>query len=102
VAIDGTSPGDFRYNAVIEGNIEEFWFDFYMQGWHKVGVNIKLLNPDDQSILWEKLIKGSASRTLSWATASEFERIIMEATTIALNHAATEFASDEFYNTHVK
>jgi hypothetical protein len=31
-------------------------------------------------------------------TTSEFEKVISEALTIALNKAAQEFASDEFYN----
>jgi uncharacterized lipoprotein YajG len=98
---DGISELDFSqatFNAVIEGEIVEFWMDLYMAVWHRVGVNIRAINPANEQVLWEDRIEGAEKRTL-WAGATgEYERIIREALTIALNRALEKFASDDFYN----
>jgi hypothetical protein len=76
--------------------------DLYMMVWHRVGVKVKAINPATQKVVWEKLIQGAEKRTLWVGATGEFERIVREAVTIALNRAAQEFASDDFYNSAIK
>jgi hypothetical protein len=38
-------PSPARFNAIVTGEIMEFWMDLYMKVWHKVDVNTKALNP---------------------------------------------------------
>jgi len=88
---------NIKYDAVIDGQIIEFWMDLYMAVWHKVGVVIRVLDPDSNQIVWENLVEGAEKRVL-WAGATgEYERVIRQAITKALNKAAEEFASDKFH-----
>lgn len=104
--LDKSSPGSvapqLKCDAIIEGEVVEFWLDLYMMVWHKVGVNVKAINPADQKVLWEKLIQGSETRTLWVGAKGEFERVIREAMTKALDRAAQEFASDSFFDSAIK
>ena len=84
------------YDAIIEGEIVEFWMDLYMAVWHRVGVKVKALDVLSEKVLWEKLIQGAEKRVLWIGATSEYERIIREAITKALNKAVQEFSSDEF------
>jgi hypothetical protein len=90
-------PGNVRFDAIVEGEIVTFWMDLYMHVWHQVEVKVKALAPSTQDILWEKNVKGGESRVLWIGATAEYERIIREALTKALNQAAEEFASEEFY-----
>ncbi len=47
--------------------------------------------------MWEKDIQGEEKNVLWLGTTSEYEKVIRQALTKALNQAAKEFASDEFY-----
>jgi hypothetical protein len=47
--------------------------------------------------LWENIIEGAEKRVLWVGATGEYERIIREALTKALNKAAEEFASEGFY-----
>ena len=91
-----------KCDAIIDGEIVEFWMDNYMSVWHRVGVKVKAINPVDQRVVWETLIEGAEKRTLWVGATGEFERIVREATTIALNRAAQEFSSDDFFNSAIK
>ena len=100
-----SAPGgletQLKCDAIIDGEIVEFWTDLYLMVWHSVGVKVKAIKPVDQKVVWEKLIQGSESRVL-WAGATgEFESTINEAVTKALNRAAQDFASDDFYNSAI-
>lgn len=91
-----------KCDVIIEGEIVQFWMDLYMAVWHQVGVKIRAINPVDQKVLWEKLIEGSEKRTLWVGATAEYERIVREAITKALNRATQDFTSDEFYNSAIK
>lgn len=87
-----------KFDAVIEGEIVEFWMDLYMAVWHRVGVNIKAVKPANQKVLWEGRIEGAEKRVLWVGATGEYERVIREAMTKTLNKAMEEFTSDDFYN----
>jgi hypothetical protein len=101
-AVVETSSGDAGsdlsgYDAVLEGRVQEFWLDLYMNVWHNIVVAVSLVNPDSQNVVWQKDIKASEVNPLWVGATSEFERIVSQTITHALNQAATEFASEEFY-----
>ena len=85
-----------KFDAIMDGEIIEFWMDLYMAVWHKVTVRLTAQHPDSKEVLWEKVIHGEQKNVLMWGVASEFEQVIRQALTKALNKAASEFASDEF------
>lgn len=86
-----------RFDAIVEGEIREFWLDLYMATWNKVAVLVKALDKDTQQVLWEKEVRGEEKNVLWVGAAAEYEKVIREALTKALNEAAKEFASEEFY-----
>jgi len=90
-------PGGVKADAVMQGDIKEFWLDLYMATWHHVNVDLKLLDKDGKQVLWEKNIQGGKANVLWLGINSEFERVIREALDEALNRAAKEFATEEFY-----
>jgi len=93
------APGKVKFDAVIEGEITQFWFDGYVNDLAKVDVKIAAIDPTSKRKLWEKPIHGEKTDTSMWArTDSLYERLLKEALTIALNKAAQEFASEEFYS----
>jgi hypothetical protein len=89
-------PSQVKFDVIVDGEIVEFWLDLYMAVWHKVGVKVKAIDPTDQKVLWEKDIRGEEKNVLWFGLASEYEKVIRQALTKALNQAAKEFASDEF------
>jgi len=86
------------YDAIISGDITTFWMDLYGAVWHRVAVSVTALDPENDTVLWAGQIDGSEKRVLWIGATGEYERIIREALTQALNNAATAFASDDFYN----
>lgn len=70
--------------------------DLYMAVWHKVAVKLMAKHPDSKEFLWEKVINGEEKNVLWVGATSEYEKVIRQALTKALNRAASEFASDEF------
>ena len=92
-----TGSDGVHYDAVLEGRIQTFWLDLYMAVWHKVAVNLSLLDQDSQRVLWEGDVEGSEANTLWIGATAEFEKVVRQAMTQALNRAATEFASEDFY-----
>ena len=93
---ESVSP-QMKCDAIIDGEIVEFLMDYYSVVWHRVGVNVKATNPVNNEVVWQRLIQGSEKRTLWVGANAEFERIIREAMTRALDRATQEFASDDFY-----
>lgn len=93
----GTPASNVGQTGIVEGQINEFWLDLYMATWHKVDVLVRLKDKSDQKVLWEKNIKGGEANVLWIGVNSEFEKVIRQALDQALNRAAQEFASDEFY-----
>lgn len=87
-----------KFDAIVTGEISEFWMDLYMKVWHKVEVNTKALNPRTQSVVWEKRIEADESNVLWVGATGEYERVINAALTRALNQAAQAYASDDFYH----
>jgi len=85
-----------KFDAMIDGEIIEFWLDLYMAVWHKATVKLTAKHPDSKEVLWEKVIHGEEKNVLWWGVTSEYEKVIRQALTNALNNAASEFASDEF------
>jgi hypothetical protein len=55
-----------------------------------------MLNPATQSVLWEKNIKADQSNVFWWGATGEYEKVISEALTKALNQAANEFTAADF------
>lgn len=99
VAQDGASPDaqqKVRFDAVVEGEILEFWLDLYMKVWHNVEIKTRAVNPATQAVLWEKTVQADQSNVLWIGATGEFERVINEALTKALNQAAADYASNEF------
>lgn len=90
-------PSQVKFDATVDGEIVEFWLDLYMAVWHKVGVKVKAIDPTNQNVLWEKDISGEETNVLWIGATSEYEKVIRQALTKALNQAAKEFSSDEFY-----
>jgi len=85
-----------KFDAMIDGEIVEFWLDLYMAVWHKVWVKFTAKQPDSKEVLWEKAIHGEEKNVLWLGATSEYEKVIRQAITKALNNAASEFASEEF------
>jgi len=87
-----------EYDAVIDGDVITFWMDLYGAVWHRVAVVVTATDPQNAQVLWSGQIDGSEKRVLWVGATGEYERIIREALTKALNNAAATFSSDEFYN----
>lgn len=90
-------PNASGYKVALTGEIQEFWLDLYMAVWHTVKVTPKLVSIDSGETLWETEIEASESNTLWVGARGKYEKVINQATTMALNKAAEEFASEEFH-----
>lgn len=88
--------GAIKFDAVVDGEIVEFWLDLYMKVWHNMEVRTRLLDPAGNSVRWEKVIKADQSNVLWVGATGEFEKVISESLTKALNQAAKEYSSEEF------
>ena len=101
VVVEGTQgksiPPDFKADAIIEGEILVFWIDAFVQIWQDISISVKALEKDTNKILWEKKIVSEETSYIGRGKLSNFEKVINKALTNALNEAAKDFASDEFY-----
>ncbi|NVO00364.1 MAG: hypothetical protein HXX17_13670 [Geobacteraceae bacterium] len=93
----GAKQDDAKFDAVVEGEIVEFWLDLYMKVWHNIEVKTRALQPTTQSLLWENTVKADQSNILWIGATGEFEKVIKESVTKALNQAARDFSSDQFH-----
>lgn len=97
VVIQGQNPnGQVKVDAVVDGEILEFWLDLYMKVWHNMEVRTRALDADGKRVLWEKTIKADQSNVLWIGATGEFEKVISESLTKALNQAAAEYAGNGF------
>lgn len=85
-----------NYDAILEGTINEFWMDLYMAVWHQVDVSFCIVDPTTGNIRWNGRVKGSKTNILWLGITPEYEAVISQALTIAMEHAVTEFSSDKF------
>jgi len=85
-----------KFDAMIDGEIIEFWLDLYMAVWHKATVKLTAKHPDSKEVLWEKVVHGEEKNVLWLGATSEYEKVIRQALTKALNNTASEFTSEEF------
>ncbi|HXE98528.1 MAG TPA: hypothetical protein VN642_19150 [Dongiaceae bacterium] len=87
---------EVKFDAVVDGEIVEFWLDLYLKVWQNIEVKTRAIQPATQAVLWENTIKADQSNVLWVGATGEFEKVINEALTKALNQAAKEYASDQF------
>jgi hypothetical protein len=92
------APEGRRIDAIVQGDILTFWLDLYLMTWHKVNVLVKALDRTGQTVVWQKEISAKETNPLWVGIVPEFEKVIRDALTKALNQAAQEFASEEFYS----
>ena len=85
-----------KFDAIVDGEIIEFWLDLYMKVWQNVEVKTRAIHPTTQAVLWENHIKTDQSNVLWVGATGEFEKVINEALTKALNQAAKDYVSEEF------
>ena len=96
---DPTQPesnGQVKFDAIVDGEIIEFWLDLYMKVWHNIEVRTRALDPYGKSVLWEKTIQADQSNVLWIGATGEFEKVISEVLTKALNQAAKAYSGEEF------
>ncbi len=84
------------FNAVVDGEIRDFWLDLYMAVWHYMDIEVKALDPSLQRVLWEKTFHGEKKDVLWIGATAEYEKVINASLTYTLNEAAKAFASEEF------
>jgi hypothetical protein len=85
-----------KFDATLDGEIIDFWMDLYMAVWHSVGVRLTVKQPVSKEVLWQQLIQGEQKNVLWVGATAEYEKVMREALTKALNNAISEFASNEF------
>ncbi len=92
-----SNPTSVDYDAVISGEILEFWMDFNPgQVGHNVDIKINAVSPANQAVLWTKRIE-AVQVNVNWVGArGKYSKVVDEALTKALNQAVHAFASDEF------
>ena len=90
------SESNLAFDAVLEGEIKEFWLDLYVMTWHNVDVMLTLKNQTGTQTLWERDIQGDKKNVLWLGVSAEFEKVIQEALDIALDKAIKEFTANEF------
>jgi hypothetical protein len=88
--------GQVKFDAIVDGEIIEFWLDLYMKVWHNIEVRTTAIDPAGKAVLWEKTIKADQSNVLWIGATGEFEKVISESLTKALNQAVLEYNSDGF------
>lgn len=84
------------WDAVLDGEIREFWLDLYMAVWHYMDVDVKLRDPSLRQVLWEKTFHGEKKNILWIGARAEYEKVINASLTDTLNEAAKAFAAEDF------
>lgn len=86
-------------DAVIEGEILVFWMDLHERIRQSIEIRTRALDPTGKTVLWSRVVKADRSNGIWWGTQDEYERVLNETLTQALNEAAKEFASEAFFKT---
>ena len=86
-----------KVDAILEGEIRKFWVETKVAAQSDMEVFMRLRDPKNGNVLWTASIQGHGKGTLWMGAPSEFEGVIRQALDEALNQAATEFASDAFF-----
>lgn len=97
--LDGKQQG-FEPDAVVEGDILVFWLDMYVATWHRLELDVRLLDSKEHAT-WERVFVGEETNALWFGVSSELETVIQQAIDRALAHAVVEFASESF-DEHVR
>ena len=84
------------WDAVLDGEIREFWLDLYMAVWHYMDVDVKLRDPSLRQVIWEKTFHGEKKNVLWIGATAEYEKVINASLTDTLNEAAKAFAAEDF------
>jgi hypothetical protein len=93
--MEGSSGvADLKPDAVLEGQIQDFWSNMMTILQHNITLKMSLLD-DDGQIVWNNTVGGDAS-ALIFVTHREYEAVIDRAMEIALEKAMRSFSSDEF------
>ncbi len=87
-----------KYDVIIEGEVLDFWLDIYMAVWQDLTIRIRVLDSATLKILWQKDFSSEETNVSWFELKSDYETVIREALTKALNMAVDEFSSEEFYN----
>ena len=83
-------------NAVLEGEVNEFWLTPSWTTKHVIRLQLKLYNKEENHLFWEKEILSEHSEFVGLWSSAAFEEIIKKALDKALDQAIKEFDSDEF------
>lgn len=92
VVVEGQGGG--AGNAVLEGDVYEFWMDMYAAVWHNVGLELKLKRSG--AVAWEKRIDARETNVLWLGLPGESRAVVREAIDSALKKAGKEFSSARF------
>jgi hypothetical protein len=90
------------YDAIVEGDITEFWITNDIEARLRISIFIRALDPDSRRVVWDRDYRASKRNLLLFATQSEFEDLISQTLGMILNQAAQEFASDSFHKAAIK
>ena len=92
VVVEGQGGG--AGNAVLEGDVYEFWLDLYAAIWHNVGLDLKLKRSG--AVAWQKRIDAKETNVLWLGLPGESRTVVREAIDSALKKAVQEFNSARF------
>jgi hypothetical protein len=90
-------PAELMPDAILDGEIEQFWLDLYVATWDQIRVAVTLRAPADEAVLWTSTIEGAETNVLWIGATAEYEKVVRQALDHALARAVAEFSSDDFY-----
>jgi len=97
---DGQSKiSSIPHNAVLVGEINEFWLTPSWTTTQSIRIELKLYNEKGTALLWEKGIQVKHSQFVGLWSSAAFEEVLQKALDKALDQAIKAFESDEFQQT---
>lgn len=82
-------------NAVLSGDIKEFWLDLAVAVWNNVGIDLRLKDRGGR-VVWTKKVEANKTNILWLGVPSEIEKVIRESLDKALKQTVADFASADF------